>query len=91
MMRREREYHYAASDLIAKYVTVADEYFLSEYVEELITTKSWWDTVDGFGTTAEPAVLALRRDRARPSLVRVRQHVAQSSRHRTPTRVEERH
>ncbi len=52
MMQREREYHYAAYDLIAKYVTVADEYFLSEYVEELITTKSWWDTVDGFGTTA---------------------------------------
>lgn len=50
--QKEREYHYAAYDLIAKYVAVADKYFLSEYVEELITTKSWWDTVDGFGTSA---------------------------------------
>lgn len=52
MRREEREYHYAAYDLIATYVEAADEYFLAEFVEELITTKSWWDTVDGFGTTA---------------------------------------
>lgn len=43
----QREYHYAACDLIAKYISCADEYFLSEYLEPLLTTKSWWDTVDG--------------------------------------------
>jgi 3-methyladenine DNA glycosylase AlkD len=52
MSLREREYHYAAYDLIEKYVDVADEYFLIEYVEDLLTTKSWWDTVDGLGSTA---------------------------------------
>jgi 3-methyladenine DNA glycosylase AlkD len=52
MSLREREYHYAAYDLVEKYVDVADEYFLVEYVEDLLTTKSWWDTVDGFGSTA---------------------------------------
>jgi 3-methyladenine DNA glycosylase AlkD len=49
---REREYHYAVYDLIEKYVDVTDEYFLVEYVEELLTTKSWWDSVDGLGSTA---------------------------------------
>jgi 3-methyladenine DNA glycosylase AlkD len=49
---KEREYHHAASDLVAKYVTVCDEYFLGEYVERLLTIKPWWDTVDGFGSTA---------------------------------------
>lgn len=48
----EREYHYAAYDLLAKYIEVADEYFLSEFVEPLLQTKSWWDTVDGIGTAA---------------------------------------
>jgi 3-methyladenine DNA glycosylase AlkD len=52
MKLREREYHYAASDLIEKFCDLADEYFLVEYVEDLLTTKSWWDTVDGFGSTA---------------------------------------
>src|SRR5580658_10510366 len=35
---REREFHYAASDLLEKFNRVADEYFLTEYVEELLTT-----------------------------------------------------
>lgn len=52
MGQREREFHYAAYDLIERYVDVADEYFLSTYVEELLTTTPWWDTVDGLGTTA---------------------------------------
>ncbi|MGB7104887.1 MAG: DNA alkylation repair protein [Acidimicrobiales bacterium] len=51
MNLREREYHYAACDLLEKYREVADEYFLAEYVEELLTTKSWWDTVDGLGSS----------------------------------------
>jgi 3-methyladenine DNA glycosylase AlkD len=43
----EREYHYAAYDLIEKYIDYADDYFLAEHLEPLLTTKPWWDTVDG--------------------------------------------
>lgn len=46
----QREYHYAACDLIAKYIACADEYFPAEYLEQLLTTRSWWDTVDGLVT-----------------------------------------
>jgi 3-methyladenine DNA glycosylase AlkD len=52
MNQREREYHYAAYDLIETYIAETDETFLVEYVEDLLTTKSWWDTVDGLGSTA---------------------------------------
>jgi 3-methyladenine DNA glycosylase AlkD len=52
MDEREREYHYAANDLIGSFLESADERFLVEYVEDLLTTKSWWDTVDGLGTAA---------------------------------------
>jgi 3-methyladenine DNA glycosylase AlkD len=52
MNQREREYHYAAYDLVETYLASTDETFLVEYVEDLLTTKSWWDTVDGFGSTA---------------------------------------
>ena len=52
MRQREREYHYAAYDLAAIFLASADETFLVEYVEDLMTTKPWWDTVDGFGSTA---------------------------------------
>jgi 3-methyladenine DNA glycosylase AlkD len=45
-MKPEREFHYAACDLIHKYIDSADETFLAEYLEQLLTTKSWWDTVD---------------------------------------------
>ena len=48
----EREYHYAAFDLIQVHVEVADKNFLEEHVEFLITHKSWWDTVDGLGSAA---------------------------------------
>ena len=48
----EREYHYAAYDLIERYRSSADEYFLDGYVTALLTTKPWWDTVDGLVTAA---------------------------------------
>ena len=44
----EREFHYASYDLLETYINSADEYFLAEYLERLLTTTSWWDTVDGF-------------------------------------------
>jgi 3-methyladenine DNA glycosylase AlkD len=48
----EREYHYAAYDLIERFRLSADEYFLDGYVTHLLTTKPWWDTVDGLVTAA---------------------------------------
>jgi 3-methyladenine DNA glycosylase AlkD len=52
MAQSEREYHYAACDLIEMYLASTDETFLVEYVADLLTTKSWWDTVDGLGSSA---------------------------------------
>jgi len=46
----EREYHYAAYDLIAEWIDVADETFLPTFGAELLTTVPWWDTVDGLVT-----------------------------------------
>jgi 3-methyladenine DNA glycosylase AlkD len=48
----EREYQYAANDLIGIHWKVADKNFLSDHVEDLVITKSWWDTVDGLGSVA---------------------------------------
>lgn len=48
----EREYHYAAYDVIERYVAVADEQFVSRWIEPLLTTTPWWDTVDGLGSAA---------------------------------------
>lgn len=52
MGQNEREYHYAAYDVIERYVRVADEHFLGRWVERLLVTKPWWDTVDGLGSAA---------------------------------------
>ena len=49
---REREYHYAACDLIDFFLESADKSFLKDHVEYLITQKSWWDTVDTLGSVA---------------------------------------
>jgi len=43
----EREYHYAAYDLIDRYRSQADELFLTRFATELLTTTPWWDSVDG--------------------------------------------
>jgi 3-methyladenine DNA glycosylase AlkD len=48
----EREFQYAANDLIGIHWKVADRNFLADFVEDLIITKSWWDTVDGLGSVA---------------------------------------
>lgn len=48
----EREYQYAANDLIGIHWKVANKNFLAEHVEDLIISKSWWDTVDGLGSVA---------------------------------------
>ena len=48
----EREFQYAANDLIDIHIGVVDKNFLQAHVEYLITHKSWWDTVDGLGSVA---------------------------------------
>lgn len=50
--QEEREFHYAAFDLIQIHIDIANKKFLEEQVEYLITHKSWWDTVDGLGSAA---------------------------------------
>jgi len=52
MALREREYHYAAADLIDRFVRRADDRFLRRWVTELLTTIPWWDTVDALGSAA---------------------------------------
>jgi 3-methyladenine DNA glycosylase AlkD len=52
MKEREREFHYAAYDIIDWNVRRADDYFLDTYVTDLLTTKPWWDTVDGLVNAA---------------------------------------
>lgn len=48
----EREFHYVACDLIDIHWKVADKNFLADHVEDLIVSKSWWDTVDSLGSVA---------------------------------------
>jgi len=61
MHLREREYHYAAFDLIDRWIDITDEYFLAEYSERLLTIKPWWDTVDGL-VSASVSPLCFRYD-----------------------------
>lgn len=50
--RPEREYAYVACDLIARWVSHCTSEFLVHPVEELLTTRPWWDTVDALGSAA---------------------------------------
>jgi 3-methyladenine DNA glycosylase AlkD len=43
----EREYQYGAVDLLAQHIGCCTAETTLPVIEELITTKSWWDTVDG--------------------------------------------
>jgi 3-methyladenine DNA glycosylase AlkD len=43
----EREYHYAAYDLVAHWCDVADDQFLPTFGARLLTSTPWWDSVDG--------------------------------------------
>ncbi len=48
----EREYAYAACDLIARNTRRLEPGFLLDPVQELLTTKPWWDTVDALVNAA---------------------------------------
>ena len=47
----EREYQYAACDMLATFNEYLDEKFLAAHGEFLITNKPWWDTVDSLGSS----------------------------------------
>jgi len=47
----EREYQYAASNAFAWHRGELNPAFLHDPVQALVTTKSWWDTVDELGST----------------------------------------
>jgi 3-methyladenine DNA glycosylase AlkD len=59
--QREREFTYAATDLMTTFIERADERFLVDYVEDLLMTNSWWDSVDSLGSAAV-SPLCLRYD-----------------------------
>ena len=61
MAMREREFHYAACDIVTRYRAQADAYFLDSYVTDLLVTKPWWDTVDAL-VSAAVSPLCLRYD-----------------------------
>jgi 3-methyladenine DNA glycosylase AlkD len=50
--RDEREFAYAALDLLGRNNKIMGEAFLVDVVEPLILTKSWWDTVDSLRSEA---------------------------------------
>ncbi len=59
----EREYHYIALGLLEKSIKKADESIVP-LLEYMITTKSWWDTVDYLATRLVGVLFA-----AHPSLI----------------------
>ena len=48
----QREYQYVAYDLLARFQRDLPASFLKRPVQQLLTTKPWWDTVDGLVTAA---------------------------------------
>ena len=54
----EREYQYAACDLIDRSGRHLSGGFLADPVESLLTAKPWWDTVDSLGNAAVSPVTA---------------------------------
>lgn len=54
----EREYQYAAGDLVARHARRLSSAFLADPVEELLTARPWWDTVDLLGSAAVTPLVA---------------------------------
>jgi 3-methyladenine DNA glycosylase AlkD len=53
----EREYQYFASDLLVRYARQLERGFL-DTVRQLVTTKSWWDTVDALASRVVGPIVA---------------------------------
>jgi 3-methyladenine DNA glycosylase AlkD len=58
----EREFAYAACDLIAREQRWLPAAFLADPVQDLLTTKPWWDTVDALGNAAVSPLTARHAD-----------------------------
>jgi 3-methyladenine DNA glycosylase AlkD len=56
--RDEREFAYAALDLLGRNKKIMDEAFLVDVIEPLILTNSWWDTVDSLRSEAVGPLVA---------------------------------
>jgi 3-methyladenine DNA glycosylase AlkD len=56
--RPEREYQYAACDLLGKHARDLTGGFVADPVQDLLTTRPWWDTVDSLGTAAITPLVA---------------------------------
>lgn len=54
----EREYQYAACDLLAREQKRLPSAFLADPVAELLTSVPWWDTVDSLGTAVVTPLVA---------------------------------
>jgi 3-methyladenine DNA glycosylase AlkD len=46
----EREYQYAACDLLTRFAPLLSDGFLADPTERLLKAKPWWDTVDFLGS-----------------------------------------
>jgi 3-methyladenine DNA glycosylase AlkD len=65
----ERECAYAAADILGRYAKRLDVAFLDDPVEQLLTTKPWWDTVDLLGSAVISPV-CLKHPEAREVVLR---------------------
>ncbi len=58
----EREYQYAACDLLSRRSPQLSPSFIPDVVEPLLTSKPWWDTVDSLGSAAITPVVSRSPD-----------------------------
>ena len=58
----QREYQYIALDYLRKVPRKKIEIDDHKYLEEIITTKSWWDTVDAIGSNYSGAYFKYKND-----------------------------
>ena len=63
MHQREREFHYAAYDLLQWHQRVPDAGFVRQHGADLLLSTPWWDTVDGLVTAmVSPQMRRFRDD-----------------------------
>lgn len=60
----EREYQYAACDLLAREQSRLPATFLADPVESLVTDRAWWDTVDSLGSAVITPLVTRHPDQA---------------------------
>jgi 3-methyladenine DNA glycosylase AlkD len=63
--RPEREYQYIAIEILQKLTNKLQEEDI-EWIEQLITIKSWWDTVDGLSSWICDSYFQLYPDKIKP-------------------------